>query len=59
MKKQGVIIEQIRQSVEVKNAILSDMDLIEKIEKATDMITEAYRCLVEENLFSHLNPKNK
>lgn len=43
MRNREVIIEQIRQSIEVKNTILSDMDLIEKIGKAADIITDIYR----------------
>jgi D-sedoheptulose 7-phosphate isomerase len=43
MRNREVIIEQIRQSIEVKTTILSDMDLIEKIRKAADVITDIYR----------------
>jgi D-sedoheptulose 7-phosphate isomerase len=43
MKMVEVITDQIRRSIEVKNGILSDMDLIEKIGKAADIITNIYR----------------
>jgi D-sedoheptulose 7-phosphate isomerase len=39
----NIIEEQIQESVEVKNAILADTILLEKIDKAAEVITNAYR----------------
>jgi D-sedoheptulose 7-phosphate isomerase len=43
MKTQEIIIEQIKKSIEVKNALLMNISLINNIEKAADVITLAYR----------------
>jgi D-sedoheptulose 7-phosphate isomerase len=43
MNTQEIIVEQIENSIAVKNALLSDISLINKIEKAAEMITFAYR----------------
>jgi D-sedoheptulose 7-phosphate isomerase len=43
MKIREVIINQIQKSVDTQKAILADVELIDKIEKAADIVTSAYR----------------
>ena len=43
MNKKDIIKSQIKDSIETKNRILSDEELLNKIEEAADLITECYR----------------
>ncbi|MDR2775682.1 MAG: D-sedoheptulose 7-phosphate isomerase [Tannerella sp.] len=43
MNTKEIIIEQIQKSVDTKNAILADADLIEKIDRVADVIIRAYK----------------
>ena len=43
MRNKKLIIDQIQESVSVKNMILNDQQLLDRIEAAANLVTEAYR----------------
>lgn len=43
MKYSNIITEQIKESIETKTNLLGDMQIVNLIDKAADVITEAYR----------------